>query len=124
MAQVCNTFHFIVICPSKLKPLSFYILHVGRLPRMNKTFVINVIIIILGVVVIDDQPEVSNVDPAYLFDSNDGFQRVVSKNKKNRQRVEEILAVAQQKKNEILKEKREKKDNQQSKVHMVEVFYL
>ena len=32
-----------------------------------------------GVVVIDDQPEVSMIDAAFLFDSNDGFQEVTSK---------------------------------------------
>jgi len=31
------------------------------------------------VVVIDDQPEVSMIDAAFLFDSNDGFQEVTSK---------------------------------------------
>lgn len=32
-----------------------------------------------GVVVIDDQPEVSIDDPAFLFESNEGFQEVTSK---------------------------------------------
>lgn len=34
---------------------------------------------ILGVVVIDDQPEVTIDDPAFLFENNEGFQEVTSK---------------------------------------------
>ena len=33
----------------------------------------------IGVVVIDDQPEVSIDDPAFLFESNEGFQEVTSR---------------------------------------------
>lgn len=32
-----------------------------------------------GVVVIDDQPEVTIDDPAFLYENNDGFQEVTSK---------------------------------------------
>jgi len=32
-----------------------------------------------GVVVIDDQPEVSIDDPSFLFESNEGFQEVTSR---------------------------------------------
>jgi hypothetical protein len=32
-----------------------------------------------GVVVIDDQPEVSTVDPSFLYQSNEGFQEVTSR---------------------------------------------
>ena len=32
-----------------------------------------------GVVVIDDQPEVSIDDPQFLFESNEGFQEVMTK---------------------------------------------
>ena len=68
---------------------------------------------------VDDQPEVSNVDPAFLYDSNDGFQEVTSsKTKKVRQRMEALVAAQALKKAESLKEKREKRDAQQSKVCM------
>lgn len=33
----------------------------------------------LGVVVIDDQPEVTIDDPNFLYENNDGFQEVQSK---------------------------------------------
>lgn len=41
-----------------------------------------------GVVVIDDQPEVSIDDPAFLFESNEGFQEVTSrKTQKSKQKA-------------------------------------
>jgi len=35
--------------------------------------------VLAGVVVIDDQPEVSIDDPSFLFESNEGFQEVTSR---------------------------------------------
>lgn len=35
-----------------------------------------------GVVVIDDRPEVTIHDPAFLYESNEGFQEVTSKKEK------------------------------------------
>ncbi len=60
-----------------------------------------------GVVVIDDQPEVSIDDPAFLYESNEGFQEVTSrKAQKSKQKaaaeeaqkkqVEMMLAAAAQ----------------------------
>ena len=43
---------------------------------MSATFVISYA---TGVVVIDDQPEVSIDDPSFLFESNEGFQEVTSR---------------------------------------------
>ena len=42
---------------------------------------------LLGVVVIDDQPEVTIDDPAFLFENNDGFQKVTSKKTAKKQKV-------------------------------------
>jgi len=43
---------------------------------------------VTGVVVIDDQPEVSIDDPSFLFQSNEGFQEVTSrKAQKSRQKA-------------------------------------
>ena len=42
----------------------------------------------VGVVVIDDQPEVSIEDPSFLFESNEGFQEVTSRKvQKSRQKA-------------------------------------
>jgi len=42
----------------------------------------------IGVVVIDDQPEVSIDDPAFLFENNEGFQEVTSrKTQKSKQKA-------------------------------------
>lgn len=47
-----------------------------------------VILCFAGVVVIDDQPEVSIDDPAFLFESNEGFQEVTSrKTQKSKQKA-------------------------------------
>ena len=45
-------------------------------------------IVLPGVVVVDDQPEVTVDDPAFIFESNDGFQEVMSKKaQKERQKA-------------------------------------
>jgi len=52
-----------------------------------------------GVVVIDDQPEVSIDDPSFLFESNEGFQEVTSRRtQKSKQRaaLEEALKKSQE----------------------------
>jgi len=52
-----------------------------------------------GVVVIDDQPEVSIDDPSFLFESNEGFQEVTSRRaQKTKQRaaLEEALKKSQE----------------------------
>ena len=67
-----------------------------------------------GVVVIDDQPEVSIDDPAFLFETNEGFQEVTSKKaQKNRQKAaqEEML------KKQTLEQKKKEKD-QNNKVRV------
>lgn len=47
-----------------------------------------------GVVIIDDQPEVSIDDPAFLFEKDEGFQEVMSrKSLKNKQRLESLVQV-------------------------------
>ena len=43
----------------------------------------------LGVVVIDDQPEVTIDDPNFLFENNDGFQEVQSKKAKSKLKAAE-----------------------------------
>ena len=44
----------------------------------------------IGVVVIDDQPEVTIDDPTFLFENNDGFQEVQSKKAlKSKQKAQE-----------------------------------
>jgi hypothetical protein len=50
-----------------------------------------------SVVVIDDQPEVTIDDPAFLFENNDGFQEVTSKKAAKKQKV----AIEEQKKQDI-----------------------
>ena len=53
----------------------------------------------LGVVVIDDQPEVSIDDPSFLFESNEGFQEVTSRRtQKSKQKaaLEEALKKSQE----------------------------
>ena len=47
-----------------------------------------------SVVVIDDQPEVTIDDPAFLYENNDGFQEVTSKKTAKKQKV----AIEEQKK--------------------------
>lgn len=42
-----------------------------------------------GVVVIDDQPEVTIDDPNFLFENNDGFQEVQSKKAKSKLKAAE-----------------------------------
>ena len=50
---------------------------------------------VAGVVVIDDQPEVSIDDPKYLFDSNEGFQEVLTKKQaKSKQRSAQEASAA------------------------------
>ena len=52
-----------------------------------------------GVVVIDDQPEVSIDDPSFLFESNEGFQEVTSRRtQKSKQKaaLEEALKKSQE----------------------------
>ena len=52
-----------------------------------------------GVVVIDDQPEVSIDDPSFLFESNEGFQEVTSRRtQKSKQKaaMEEALKKSQE----------------------------
>ncbi|XP_025111993.1 protein PRRC2A-like isoform X2 [Pomacea canaliculata] len=57
-----------------------------------------------SVVVIDDQPEVTIDDPAFLFDSNDGFQEVTSK---KTMRIKLKEEAEQQKKTEQQQKKRD-----------------
>jgi hypothetical protein len=42
-----------------------------------------------GVVVIDDQPEVTFDDPNFLFESNEGFQEVYSKKTQRTKRAQD-----------------------------------
>jgi len=52
-----------------------------------------------GVVVIDDQPEVSIDDPSFLFESNEGFQEVTSRRtQKSKQKaaLEEAMKKSQE----------------------------
>ena len=42
-----------------------------------------------GVVVIDDQPEVTFEDPNFLFESNEGFQEVCSKKAQKNKRAQD-----------------------------------
>ena len=66
---------------------------------------------------IDDQPEVSIDDPAFLYENNEGFQEVMSK--KNLQKIkqkllpeEPIITQAQKKSHDgSSKEKRDKKEH-------------
>lgn len=44
---------------------------------------------VTGVVVIDDQPEVTIDDPNFLYENNDGFQEVQSKKAKSKQKAAE-----------------------------------
>ena len=60
--------------------------------------------VVAGVVVIDDQPEVSIDDPAFLFENNEGFHEVLSK-KMMKSKQKAAAAV----------EESEKKAEQQSK---------
>lgn len=53
---------------------------------------------------IDDQPEVTIDDPAFLFDSNDGFQEVTSK---KTMRIKLKEEAEQQKKTEQQQKKRD-----------------
>ena len=73
-----------------------------------------------SVVVIDDQPEVTIDDPAFLFENNDGFQEVTSKKTAKKQKV----AIEEQKKQDAAAPpaKQAKKEpvttsSSQSKVH-------
>ena len=49
-----------------------------------------------GVVVIDDQPEVTIDDPNFLYESNEGFQEV--KTKKSQKSKQKALQEAEQRK--------------------------
>ena len=62
----------------------------------------------LGVVVIDDQPEVSIDDPAFLFESNEGFQEVTSKKQQKKTIKAAQEEAAKQKTQEEEKAKKEK----------------
>ena len=56
-------------------------------------------VICAGVVVIDDQPEVSIDDPSFLFESNEGFQEVTSRRaQKSKQKaaLEEAMKKSQE----------------------------
>jgi len=58
--------------------------------------------LIVGVVVIDDAPEVTIDDPNFLYDSNEGFQEVTSKkafkSKQKAQQEAELKKQIEQKK--------------------------
>lgn len=51
-----------------------------------------------GVVVIDEVPEVTNDDPAFLFEQNDGFQEVTSKRTiRSKQKAQQEIELMKQK---------------------------
>lgn len=55
------------------------------LVKLNKVF-----LCYSGVVIIDDQPEVSIDDPNFLFENNEGFQEVTSKRtQKSKQKAQQ-----------------------------------
>lgn len=58
-----------------------------------------------GVVVVDDLQEVTNDDPNFLFENNDGFQEVTSK---RTQKIKQKMIEAEQKKTEQEAKKKEK----------------
>lgn len=56
------------------------------------------ICVVLGVVVIDEVPEVTNDDPAFLFEQNDGFQEVTSKRTiRSKQKAQQEIELMKQK---------------------------
>lgn len=60
-------------------------------------------IVLPGVVIVDDQPEVTIDDPAFIFEANEGFQEVMSrKTQKERQKA---LLEAEKKQSQGKKEK-------------------
>ena len=66
--------------------------------------------------VIDDQPEVSIDDPAFLFESNEGFQEVTSKKaQKSKQKAAQEEAMKKQ----ILESKKKDKDSSSGKVKVI-----
>ena len=77
-------------------------------------------------VVIDDQPEVTNLDVSFLYESNEGFQEVSCRKggKKARLRSEMLVAQEKNKAEALLKEKRERKDVLQSKVCVLYFMYF
>lgn len=76
-----------------------------------------------GVVVIDDQPDVSNYDPAFFFDMNEGFQEVTSKKtQKSKQKAAQEEAQRKAVQDQPPPSKKEKKDP--AKVAILHYFIL
>lgn len=61
-------------------------------------------IVLPGVVIVDDQPEVTVDDPAFIFETNDGFQEVMSK-KAQKERQKALLEAEVKKQVQLKKEK-------------------
>jgi len=71
-----------------------------------------------GVVVIDNQPEVTIDDPAYLFETNEGFQEVMSK-KTQRQKqklVQEQIATKKSEQSQQGQMSKKKDESRKEKV--------
>uniref|UniRef100_T1IR03 BAT2 N-terminal domain-containing protein n=1 Tax=Strigamia maritima TaxID=126957 RepID=T1IR03_STRMM len=66
-----------------------------------------------SVVIVDDQPEVSVDDPAYIFETNDGFQEVMSK-KAQKERQKAMMEAEIKKQNQTKKEDKSKSKNNRS----------
>lgn len=72
-----------------------------------------------SVVIVDDQPEVTTEDPKFIFDTNDGFQEVMSK-KAQKERQKALIEAEIKKQTQTKKDKeenRKSKNNRNSYEH-------
>lgn len=72
--------------------------HIQYLIILTELGSLSICCIFLGVVVIDEVPEVTNDDPAFLFEQNDGFQEVTSKRTiRSKQKAQQEIELMKQK---------------------------